>query len=224
MEIYPAHITESMRLQARILGFNVHFIPSGLTDKYQPFDRSIFGCMKSTARGECLKFFQGSPGRKITKEDAVKMLRAARDKLSVTVLESAWKVYEEDERSDGAPLQAPRAPRNSHPRSGRNSRSTTKQRVFTRYEGIAIAAVMGLTTKEKLFVGMRRIVQYARDYEKDPGCTRPRPMKKKAIKTLVDQRIFKATKDSYRLTKCGLAHAHDEKAQSKTDLHRETIS
>jgi hypothetical protein len=83
---------------------------------------------------------------------------------------------------------------------------------------------MGLATKEKPFVGMKRIVQYARDYEKDPRCARLRPMIKKAIKTLVEQRIFKATKDSYRLTKRGLAHAHGEKAQSKTDLHPETAS
>jgi hypothetical protein len=60
---------------------------------------------------------------------------------------------------------------------------------------------MGLATQEKLFVGMKRIVQYARDYEKDPGCARLRPMMKKAIKTRVDQRIFKGTKDSYGLTK-----------------------
>jgi hypothetical protein len=88
-------------------------------------------------------------------------------------------MYEENDHSDGAPLQAPRAPRNSHPRSGRNSRSTTKQRVFARYEGIAIATVMGLATKEKPFVGMKRIVHHARDYEKDPGCDRVRPMMRK---------------------------------------------
>jgi hypothetical protein len=133
-------------------------------------------------------------------------------------------VYEEDDHSDGVPLQAPRAPRNSHPRSGPNSRSTTKQRVLTCYEGIAIAAVMGLATKEKPFVGMKRTVPYARNYEKDPGCARLRPIDKKAIKTLDDPRMLKATKDSYRLTKRGLAHAHGEKAQSKRDLHRETAS
>jgi hypothetical protein len=133
-------------------------------------------------------------------------------------------VHEEDDHSDGAPLQAPRAPRNSHPRIGPKSRSTTKRHVFTRYKGIAIAADMGLATKEKPFVGMKRIVQYARDCEKDPACARFRSMTKKAIKTRVDQRIFKATKDSHRLTKRGLAHAHGEKAQSKTDLHREIAS
>jgi hypothetical protein len=99
-------------------------------------------------------------------------------------------MHEEDDLSDGAPLQAPRAPRNSHPRSAPNSRSTTKQRVFTRYEGIAIAAVRGLVTKEKPFVGMKRIVQYARDYKKDPGCARLRPMMKKAINAFSKRRTI----------------------------------
>jgi hypothetical protein len=71
---------------------------------------------------------------------------------------------------------------------------------------------------------MKRIVRHARDSEMDPTRARLRPMMKKAIKTPVDQHIFKATKDSYHLTKRGLAQAHGEKAQSKTDLHRETAS
>jgi hypothetical protein len=54
-DIYPVHIAKSVRLQARLLGFNIHFIPYGMTDKYQTLDRSIFGCMKSTARAEDLK-------------------------------------------------------------------------------------------------------------------------------------------------------------------------
>jgi hypothetical protein len=49
-------------------------------------------------------------------------------------------------------------------------------------------------------------------------------MMKKVIKTPVNQRISKATKNSYRFTKGGLAHAHGEKTQSKTDLHPETAS
>jgi hypothetical protein len=32
MDIYPVHVMESVRLHARLLGFRVHFIPSGLTD------------------------------------------------------------------------------------------------------------------------------------------------------------------------------------------------
>jgi hypothetical protein len=83
---------------------------------------------------------------------------------------------------------------------------------------------MDLGIKEKSFVGMKRIVQHARDYEKDPKCARLRLMIKKAFMTRVDQHIFKATKDSDGLTKRGLADAHGENAQSRTELHPETAS
>jgi hypothetical protein len=49
MDVHPAHLMSSVRLQATLLGFPVHFIPCGLTDQYQPLDRSLFGCIKSTA-------------------------------------------------------------------------------------------------------------------------------------------------------------------------------
>jgi hypothetical protein len=55
MDIYQVDTAELVRRQARFLGFNVHFIPSGMTGKYQPLYCSIFGCMKSTARVEYLK-------------------------------------------------------------------------------------------------------------------------------------------------------------------------
>jgi hypothetical protein len=80
---------------------------------------------------------------------------------------------EEDDHSPGALPQAARTPRNSHPRSGPNNRNTAKQGVFTRDEGIAIAAVMGLATQKKPFVGMKTIGQSARDSEKDPVCQAP---------------------------------------------------
>jgi hypothetical protein len=140
------------------------------------------------------------------------MLRAAWDKRFVTVLESAWSAYEEDDHSDGASLQATKAPRNSHPRSRRNTRSKRKQRVCTRDEGIAIVAVMVLATQENPFVGMKRTVQGAHDYENDPSHARLRPMMKNPITTLVDQRIFTATKDSCTLTKREFAHPDGEMA------------
>jgi hypothetical protein len=77
MDIYPVHIAESVRLQARLLGFDVHFIPSGMTNKYQALDCSIFGCMKSTARPEYLKLICDSPERRITKEHAIQILQTA---------------------------------------------------------------------------------------------------------------------------------------------------
>jgi hypothetical protein len=126
--------------------------------------------------------------------------------------ESAWSAYEEDDHSNGAPLQATKAPRNSHPRSRRNTRSKTKDRVGTHSEGIAIAVVTVLATQEKPFVGIKMTVQCAHGYEKDPSHARLRPMMKNPITTLVDQRIFTATKDSCALTKRELAHPDGEMA------------
>jgi hypothetical protein len=55
MGVYLVQVMASVRLQAQLLGFHIPFIPSGVTDQYQPLDRSIFSCIKSTARVEYLK-------------------------------------------------------------------------------------------------------------------------------------------------------------------------
>jgi hypothetical protein len=81
-----------------------------------------------------------------------------------------------------------------------------------------VAAVRGRATQEKPFVGTKRIVRHARDYEKDPKCARLRPVKKKSIKTRVDQRIFKGTNDSDGLTR------HTVKRHSQRNVHPETAS
>jgi hypothetical protein len=52
MDSYPVHIADPIRLQTRLLEFDVPFVPSGMTNKYYPLDHSIFGCMESTARAE----------------------------------------------------------------------------------------------------------------------------------------------------------------------------
>jgi hypothetical protein len=82
--------------------------------------------------------------------------------------------------------------------------------MFTRYEGISIAAVLAFVTEEKSFVAMRKITQYARDFEKDPKLTRLSTMMKKALKTLVDQKMFKAKKDFYALTLRRRAYAQGD--------------
>jgi hypothetical protein len=97
MDVYPVHATESVRVQARVLGFNVHFVPAGLTDQYQPLDRSVFGCVKSTARAEYLKLMRGDPVRKIARADAIAILRTAWERLSSVALEAAWSISEEAE-------------------------------------------------------------------------------------------------------------------------------
>jgi hypothetical protein len=93
MDIYPVHITESVRNHAARLGFNVHFIPSGLTDRYQPLDRAVFGAVKATARSEYLKVMRKSPMNKITRAQAVAILQISYQKLSTVTLEAAWNIY-----------------------------------------------------------------------------------------------------------------------------------
>jgi hypothetical protein len=159
MDIYPVHIDESVRLQARLLGFDVHFIPSGMTDNYRPLDCFIFGCMKFTARAEDLELARDSPERRITKEHAVQILQTPWDRLSVTTLTSQWSIYQDQEH------QTDIARTRDSGQKGEVA-NTIKHRVFTRYEGIAIAAVLAFATEENPFVAMRKITQYTRDFEK----------------------------------------------------------
>jgi hypothetical protein len=88
--------------------------------------------------------------------------------------------------------------------------------VFTQYEGIAIAAVLASATEAKPSVAMRKITQYVRDFGKDPKLVRLPTMMKKALKTLVDQNIFKAKKDSYAVTSCGRGHAQGNMVHART--------
>jgi hypothetical protein len=204
MDIYPVHVMEPVRLQARLLGFNVHFIPSGQTDKYQPLDRSVFGCLKSTARAEYLKLVRDDPSRRITKEVAVQMLQRAWDELSVIALEAAWAIYQEGNqnarrRADDRSAQGPSRRRKAA------SIGEKKRQVFSRYEGAVIAALLALATEEKPFVAMRRIVAFAHDVEKEPNLVGIRRTMKNILRMLTDQKVLKVKKDSYALTKRGAA-------------------
>jgi hypothetical protein len=204
MDIYPVHVTEPVRLQARLLGFTVHFIPSGQTDKYQPLDRSVFGCLKSTARLEYLKLVRDSPARRITKEDAVQMLQRAWNKLSVFALEAAWEIYQEGDqnarrRAGGRSSQGPSRRRRAA------STGQKRHQVFSRYEAAVITSLLSLATEEKPFVAMRRIVAFAHDIDKEPNSARMRRTMKNVLRTLTDRKVLKAKKDSYALTKRGAA-------------------
>jgi hypothetical protein len=106
MDIYPVHIMDSVRMQAKVFGLNLHVIPSGLTDQYQPLDRSVFGSITSTARAEYLKLVRGNALRKMTRADAITILRKAWETLSTATLEAAWCIYEEAE-----PIPIAREPR-----------------------------------------------------------------------------------------------------------------
>jgi hypothetical protein len=64
---------------------------------------------------------------------------------------------------------------------------------------------LALATEEKPFVAMRKIVAFAHDIEKEPNLVRIRRTMKNILRMLTDQKILKANKDSYALTKRGAA-------------------
>jgi hypothetical protein len=95
--------------------------------------------------------------------------------------------------------------------------------VFTRYEGVAIAAVLAFATEEKSFVAMRNITQYLRDLEKDPKLARLPTMIKKALKMLIDQKMFKAKKNFYAFTPRRKARAQGDVAHASTPSNPRTF-
>jgi hypothetical protein len=50
VDIYSVHIQADTRELVESVNIHMHFILVGLTDKFQPLDRQIFGVLKSEAR------------------------------------------------------------------------------------------------------------------------------------------------------------------------------
>jgi hypothetical protein len=131
----------------------------------------------------------------ITKNDAVQILRTVWEKLSVTTPESAWSI-DEDNQSEVPPGHGAGASQSSCGKRRSGSTRGTRRRVCGRHEGIAIAAVMKFAPEEKPFVAMRKIVQYSHDVEKDPNLARLHSTMKNQLKIPVDEKMFRAKKDS----------------------------
>ena len=100
-DVYPAHRTPEVRQHAEQLNIVMHFIPAGLTDKWQPLDCKVSGCMKATAR----RVFRtahpvGLSAARVTKQQATQALIYAWEHLQTTVVEDAWSMYTEEEEED----------------------------------------------------------------------------------------------------------------------------
>lgn len=97
MDLYPAHMTDEVNALASSLNFILHIIPAGMTDKYQPLDRRIFGPLKAKAR----KYFRlrHKAGNIIngSKREACQDMIAAWESISVHMVQSAWHIYVENE-------------------------------------------------------------------------------------------------------------------------------
>jgi hypothetical protein len=100
LDIYLVHVQEAAKEFATQLGITLHFIPAGLTDQFEPLDRRVFGCLKSSARSWFVRRPRDQRRDKVTKLEAVEVLIKCWTQLSESVVEDAWSVYSPDEMEE----------------------------------------------------------------------------------------------------------------------------
>jgi hypothetical protein len=94
LDVYPVHIQQVAREHAGFdLNIELHFIPAGCTDQYQPLDRRIFGCLKAAARGQFMRRAAAERGTRVGKQAAVQSLIHCWTHLSESTVRSAWDIY-----------------------------------------------------------------------------------------------------------------------------------
>jgi hypothetical protein len=96
-DVHASHRSAEARTLASELNITLLYIPAGATDKLQPLDRVIFGVLKSEARRLFRRRASYDPGLKRSKREAVEDMITAWDMLSVTALEAAWRLYENED-------------------------------------------------------------------------------------------------------------------------------
>jgi hypothetical protein len=98
--ICPVHTQGQAKALARDLGITLRFIPARITDQYQPLDRQVFGCLKSSARSRFMKMPGSERSGRIDRRQAIEVLIKWRNQLSESVVQEAWLVYETEEDVD----------------------------------------------------------------------------------------------------------------------------
>lgn len=90
LDVYPSHRTDDVKNFAVGLNINLIYVPAGLTDEYQPLDRYVFGCLKSTARRLFRQRVRNDPNVERTKQDAVEDFICVWEALSYEIISIAW--------------------------------------------------------------------------------------------------------------------------------------
>ena len=93
LDQFPVHISESSKSCAKSLKIELFYIPAGATDKYQPLDRRVFGCLKSSSSKKIHDILVAEPQSKIGTKKAIEILIWAWEHLSNDVLTEAWSIY-----------------------------------------------------------------------------------------------------------------------------------
>jgi hypothetical protein len=110
----------------------------------------VFRPIKATGKSEYLKLMRASPEKKMTKEQAVEILRKAWDRHSAATLEQARSVF----RNPLLDRETTETERNRHQIHRPTRASRSKNRVFTVREAVALEAIEMLMTDEKSMVSL----------------------------------------------------------------------
>lgn len=140
LDLYPSHMTESIKSDAEQLNIVLHIIPAGMTDFYQPLDRKIFGVLKAKARKLFRQRHAGDSSIHGTKQEACADMVAAWESLSRYSLVSSWDLYTDVENPDEIPavLEKRREEEimNHHrQRVAEARKDSIRKRIATRSEG-----------------------------------------------------------------------------------------
>jgi hypothetical protein len=95
LDCYSAHRTDAVKEAAVRLGITLRFVPPGLTDKFQPLDRAVFGVLKAQAKRLFHARFHLNAYERRTKQDAVANMVNAWSLLGESAIDAAWDVYNE---------------------------------------------------------------------------------------------------------------------------------
>ena len=95
IDCYSVHRSAAIRDLAEKLRITLHFIPPGLTDKWQPLDRQVFGALKSSYRSMCRRIVDAAPGQRADKGTFALSLLTAWNALKTQTIVDAWSIYRE---------------------------------------------------------------------------------------------------------------------------------
>jgi hypothetical protein len=73
LDLYSGHRTDQVKATTATLGATLHDIPPGLTDKFQPLDRSVLGVLKAQGKRGFHARFYAKPNDRHTNHEAVEM-------------------------------------------------------------------------------------------------------------------------------------------------------
>ena len=97
LDQYTSHKNIQIKKLAELLHFKLHFIPSGLTDSFQPLDRYVFGALKAASRAEWYKRYAINPEKGCDIVDACLILLKCWSNLSSATCKKAWDPYSNPE-------------------------------------------------------------------------------------------------------------------------------